>query len=157
MENIKLIQGDCLEVMDKLIEKGIKVDSIITDPPYNLVGKLNSIHLFRQSKKDGNNTYTEKSLHFDKGFNQFEWLKRIPKILKKGGNLIIFNDWENMGDISKRLKKLKIHVKSLNHWQKINPQPAEWKRRFVSGREYFTGRQKCLNLSKLAELGIKKC
>ena len=31
---IKLIQGDCLEEMDKLIKKGIKVDCIITDPPY---------------------------------------------------------------------------------------------------------------------------
>lgn len=33
-ENIKLYQGDCLEIMDKLIEQGIKVDAIITDPPY---------------------------------------------------------------------------------------------------------------------------
>lgn len=30
----KLYQGDCLEVMDKLIEEGVKVDAIITDPPY---------------------------------------------------------------------------------------------------------------------------
>ena len=33
-EYIKLFQGDCLEVMDKLIEKGIKFNAIITDPPY---------------------------------------------------------------------------------------------------------------------------
>lgn len=33
-ELVKLIQGDCLEVMDKMIEKGIKVDAIITDIPY---------------------------------------------------------------------------------------------------------------------------
>lgn len=26
--------GDCLEVMDELIAKGVKVDAIITDPPY---------------------------------------------------------------------------------------------------------------------------
>jgi len=31
---MKLIQGDCLEVMDKLIEQGVQVDAIITDPPY---------------------------------------------------------------------------------------------------------------------------
>ena len=30
----KLFQGDCLEVMDILIDKGITVDAIITDPPY---------------------------------------------------------------------------------------------------------------------------
>ena len=33
-EYIRLFQGDCLEVMDKLIEKDIKFDAIITDPPY---------------------------------------------------------------------------------------------------------------------------
>jgi site-specific DNA-methyltransferase (adenine-specific) len=31
---INLYRGDCLEVMDKLIEDGVKVDAIITDPPY---------------------------------------------------------------------------------------------------------------------------
>ena len=30
----RLINGDCLTVMDKLIQQGIKVDAIITDPPY---------------------------------------------------------------------------------------------------------------------------
>lgn len=29
-----LYNGDCLEVMDKLISQGVKVDAIITDPPY---------------------------------------------------------------------------------------------------------------------------
>lgn len=29
-----LFQGDCLEVMDYLIKHEIKVDAIITDPPY---------------------------------------------------------------------------------------------------------------------------
>ena len=31
-----LIHGDCLVVMDELIEKGIKFDAIITDPPYGI-------------------------------------------------------------------------------------------------------------------------
>ncbi len=30
----KLYQGDCILVLERLIEKGIKVDAIITDPPY---------------------------------------------------------------------------------------------------------------------------
>ena len=33
-EIIQLYYGDCLEIMDKLIEQGVKVDAIITDPPY---------------------------------------------------------------------------------------------------------------------------
>lgn len=31
---MKLYNGDCLEIMPKLIEQGIKVDAIITDPPF---------------------------------------------------------------------------------------------------------------------------
>lgn len=31
---IDLYNGDCLEIMDRLIKQGIKVDAIITDPPY---------------------------------------------------------------------------------------------------------------------------
>ena len=31
---IKLYHGDCLEIMDKLIEQGVKIDMILTDPPY---------------------------------------------------------------------------------------------------------------------------
>ena len=30
----KLYNGDCLDIMDTLIKEGIRVDSIITDPPY---------------------------------------------------------------------------------------------------------------------------
>jgi len=30
----KLYRGDCLAVMDELIKEGIKVDAVITDPPY---------------------------------------------------------------------------------------------------------------------------
>ena len=34
MDNIKLYNGDCLEIMNILIEKGVVVDCIITDLPY---------------------------------------------------------------------------------------------------------------------------
>ena len=34
VNNSHLIQGDCLEVMQWLIDNDVKVDAIITDPPY---------------------------------------------------------------------------------------------------------------------------
>lgn len=133
---MKLLHGDCLEKLNEIEDNS--VDAIITDPPFNLVGKMGgSIHLFKQSEKDGNNTYNNKTMDYDTGFNQITWIEIALTKLKRGGHIIIFNDWENMGDIAKELKRNKIKVKSLNHWQKTNPQPAEWKRRFVPGREYF--------------------
>jgi len=138
MTDESLFNGDCIAQLDLLIANGVKVDAIITDPPFNIVEKIGkNIHLFKQGEKQNNASISKESMSFDVGFDQFAWLERIPKILKKGGNLIIFNDWENMGDIAKALRGYKIKVKCLNHWQKNNPCPAEWGRRFVAGREYF--------------------
>ena len=36
-DNYEIYKGDCLEVMDKLIEQGVKVDCVICDPPYGMV------------------------------------------------------------------------------------------------------------------------
>ena len=33
-DNYEIYKGDCLQIMDMLIAKGIKVDCILTDPPY---------------------------------------------------------------------------------------------------------------------------
>jgi len=135
---VDIFNEDCILVMDRMISEGVKVDAIITDPPFNIVEKIGkNIHLFRQAEKQKDASISAESMSFDVGFDQLSWLQKIPKILKRGGNLIIFNDWENMGDISKTLRSLKIKVKCLNHWQKTNPCPAEWGRRFVAGREYF--------------------
>ena len=35
MNNIKLIQGDCINVMDNLIHNNVKVDLVVTSPPYD--------------------------------------------------------------------------------------------------------------------------
>lgn len=35
-KSIQIYNGDCLEVMDKLIEAGVKVDCVVTSPPYNI-------------------------------------------------------------------------------------------------------------------------
>jgi DNA modification methylase len=39
---IELHNGDCLEVMDRLIENGVKVDLIVTDPPYDIKNRIAS-------------------------------------------------------------------------------------------------------------------
>lgn len=67
MSEYKLYQGDCLEVMDKLIEEGVKVDAIITDPPYGTTAcKWDSV------------------IPFD------EMWKKINKIIKPNGAVVLF-------------------------------------------------------------------
>ena len=67
MENIKLYKGDCLEMMDKLIQQGIKVDAIITDPPYGTTAcKWDSVIPFDQM-----------------------W-ERLNRIIKPNGAIVLF-------------------------------------------------------------------
>lgn len=40
-ENVKLYQGDCLKVMDRLIVEGVKVDLTVTSPPYDNLRSYN--------------------------------------------------------------------------------------------------------------------
>lgn len=40
MSDIQLYKGDCLDVMDVLIAMGVKVDAVLTSPPYNMCLKI---------------------------------------------------------------------------------------------------------------------
>lgn len=65
----KLYQGDCLEVMDRLIEEGVKVDAIITDPPYGTTAcKWDSVIPFE------------------------EMWDRINKLIKPNGAVVLFGN-----------------------------------------------------------------
>ena len=64
---IDLYNGDCLEIMDKLIKEGIVVDAIITDPPYGTTAcKWDSVIPFDEM-----------------------WL-RLNKLIKPNGAIVLF-------------------------------------------------------------------
>ena len=63
----RLYNGDCLEIMDRLVEEGVKVDCILTDPPYGTTAcKWDSI------------------IPFDK-----MW-ERLNKLIKPNGAIVLF-------------------------------------------------------------------
>ena len=35
--NIVNFNGDCIDVMQKMVDQGIKIDKVITSPPYNII------------------------------------------------------------------------------------------------------------------------
>ena len=66
-ENYKLYLGDCLEMMDRLIEEGVKVDAIICDPPYGTTAcKWDSV------------------IPFD------DMWERLNKLIKPNGAIVLF-------------------------------------------------------------------
>ncbi|MBE6152733.1 MAG: site-specific DNA-methyltransferase [Firmicutes bacterium] len=68
-ENGTLYKGDCLDVMDYLIENNVKVDAIITDPPYAVTGYE-----------------WDQLIPFDK-----MW-ERLLKLIKDNGAIVLFGN-----------------------------------------------------------------
>ena len=68
---INLYNGDCLEIMQQLIEQGIKVDAVITDPPYELEnhGGTKSAMAKRAAKVRDEVDFMAKGFDYDKCFD----------------------------------------------------------------------------------------
>ena len=126
INDIKLIHGDCLEEMDKLINECVKVDAIITDPPYDISRNNNFQTMGRAGIDFG---------EWDKGFNQFSWIDSAYYLLNKGGSLFIFNDWKNVGEIAKYAELKGFEIKDMVRWKKTNPMPRNRDRRYITDFE----------------------
>jgi len=123
---MNLIQGDCLKIMENLIEQGVTVDAIITDPPYN-IARDNNFH-----------TMGRKGIDFgewDKDFDLFSWIDKGVQLLNKDGSMIIFNDWKNLGDICNYAESKGMIVKDMLRWEKSNPMPRNRDRRYITDYE----------------------
>lgn len=128
MKEIQCItQSDCFELINKLKEKNKMVDAIITDPPYNVSRKSNFHTMGRQGVDFGG---------WDKGFDQISWIKPALEILKKGGNIVIFNDWKNMSYLKDELENNNCLIKEIIVWKKPNPMPRNRDRLYVTTCEF---------------------
>lgn len=70
---INIYNGNCYEILSKLIEDDVKVDAIIIDPPYEI-------------------DYAE----WDKEQNWKQLFKLFAKITKPNANIIIFQGWSSV-------------------------------------------------------------
>ena len=119
-----LYNCDCLEVM-KGIESG-SVDAIITDPPYNIAQDNNFKTMGRAGIDFG---------EWDKGFDLFSYIDEVFRVAKNGGSFVVFNDWKNLGDISKYAEKLGFITKDMIRLEKSNPMPRNRDRRYITDYE----------------------
>ena len=120
----KIYHEDCLNALNN-IDNG-SVDLILTDPPYNISQKSNFHTMGRTGVDFG---------EWDKEFDQQTWLNVALKKVKKGGSVIIFNDWKNIGELREVLEKNDFILKGLLHWTKSNPMPRNRDRLYVTNFE----------------------
>jgi len=126
-EQIKLLKGDCLELMKDIPDKSI--DAIIADPPYNISRETN-FHTM------GHNGTSMNFGEWDKNADIVSWINELPRILRDGANIIIFNCWKNLGHISDKLKSNGFIPKRCLVLNKSNPAPFNRDRLFVNDVEF---------------------
>lgn len=129
---MKLFNSDAYLIIDEFLESGIKVDHIITDPPYN-ISQANNFSTMEKPRKGidfGN---------WDNGkFDLFSWIPKYSKILNKDGSMIIFCSYRFISYIIDVLEseQTDMIVKDILVWQKTNPMPRNINRRYVQDMEF---------------------
>ena len=98
-KNIKLINGDCIEVLTKIDSKTI--DLIFADPPYNLQLK-NKLTRPDLSKVEAVNDKWDKFTSFE-SYDKFciDWLKECKRLLKDDGAIWVIGTYHNIFRIGK--------------------------------------------------------
>ena len=94
-----LVNGDCLEEVQKLVDEGVQVDSIVTDPPYHLTSIVERFGKEGSAPaKDKDGAFQRQSVGFmgkewdggDIAFRKETW-ELFMKVLKPGGHLLAFS------------------------------------------------------------------
>ena len=91
MENIKLIHGDCMDVMCKMEDNSI--DLIVTDPPYKTTARGNAGNSGGMLQKDIN----KKGQVFTfNNISMTDYMPELFRILKQGSHLYIMTNHVNL-------------------------------------------------------------
>ena len=153
---IDLYNGDCLEVMQQLINVGVKVDAVITDPPYNISRKTN-FNTLKGASRNGMD-FGE----WDKDFDLTGYIQVMSKLLKENANVVIFNAWENLSSVKQVCEKNNITIKRCLVLNKSNPAPFNRDRMFVNDVEFaiwgiYNSKNKPTNWTFNRENPVEKC
>lgn len=132
MSKLEIFNADAYEKVNELIAAGVKVDHIITDPPYN-ISKDNNFGTMKNPRAGvdfGN---------WDRGkFDLYSWVPEYAKLLNKNGSMIIFCSYRFISYIIDALESEEtgMVVKDILVWQKSNPMPRNINRRYVQDMEF---------------------
>ena len=121
----KLYKGDCLEVMDKLIKQNVKVDAIITDPPYGMDYRSN----YRKEK------YEKISNDNDLSFLD-DFFQKCDKLLKDDTHIYCFCSWHHIDKFKIAFEKY-FTLKNVIVWEKNNTSMGDLKGSYAPKHEFI--------------------
>ncbi|TKA59639.1 Type II restriction modification system cytosine-5 DNA methyltransferase [Mycoplasmopsis bovis 8790] len=128
--NYQIHNANSFEIINDLISNNLKVDHIITDPPYN-ISQPNNFSTLNSAKRQG--------IDFGKwdiDFDLISWIKPFMSLLNKNGSAIIFCSYRYLSFIINELENSSMIVKDVIKWIKTNPMPRNVDRRYVQDTEF---------------------
>ena len=121
----KLYNGDCLEVMDRLIKEGIKVDCVLTDPPYGMNYKSNH----RKEKYD--------TISNDNNLNFLgDFFSKCHNLLNENTHIYCFCSWHNIDKFKIEFEKY-FKLKNIIVWEKNNTSMGDLKGSYAPKHEFI--------------------
>lgn len=131
MPKIDLYQGDCLTVMDNLIKQGVKVDAVITSPPYNMCLRVhNGQYMSRWGWKGNIGSFSEKYDGYKDDLTMDEYFKFQDEFISKAlqlTDLMFYNIQMITGNkvaLLQLIGKYACKIKEIIIWDKMLGQPA---------------------------------
>jgi len=108
MSEVKLINGDCIKEMQKLIDDGVKVDLVLTDPPYGI-----DLTIQRGTSK----FYGTKVLND----NNLDWLDMWAELIDKISKniVVVFVGWPTLAKFQETFEKQGFTLKNVLVWDKM--------------------------------------
>ena len=128
-DNYKIFLGNSYTMIKELKQNNIKVNHIITDPPYN-ISQDNNFSTMKNPRKGVD--FGE----WDKDFDLYNWISDYSEILDKNGSMIIFCSYRFISHIIDKLESSGMVVKDTIIWKKSNPMPRNIDRRYVQDTEF---------------------
>ncbi|WQS34443.1 site-specific DNA-methyltransferase [Helicobacter pylori] len=127
---IQIHHANAFEIIKDFYQQNLKVDAIITDPPYNISVK-NNFSTLKSAKRQGID-FGE----WDKNFKLLEWIKRYAPLVNPNGRMVIFCSYRFISYIADFLEENGFIVKDFIQWVKNNPMPRNINRRYVQDTEF---------------------
>lgn len=131
MTDYTIYNDDCFKIMDDMIYRGVKVDCIITDPPYEMDihgGTRNNDFGTRKLVKDKHIDFICDGFDYENCFNKMLKLCDIP-------NFFIFCSNNQISKTMSFFENLDIST-TLLVWSKLNPIPFCFNK-YVSDLEFI--------------------
>ncbi len=125
-DRIIVYNGDMMDILPNL---SMRFKHCITDPPYGV-------------QRDNNfDTMGRTGCTFGEWDDKDDVVSKLPQWIEcmcryTDENLVIFNDWHNMGMIASEVCRNGFEDKEIVLWKKKNPMPRNKERRFVPCLEY---------------------